>query len=127
MIIFLKKRKFEYTSSTSYDQELMEERNDIDLDVVKGKKNVIFIWSKVSKTLKKQYSHLRFEKKSVKNELIPSLKSMCTLHRPTHRRIFMWLDLDPTCGVAVSKGRGNIGYKVLSLASAKGVTALGRK
>ena len=39
----------------------------------------------------------------------------------------MWLNLDLTRGVAVSKGRGNIGYKVLSLAHAKGVTALRRK
>ena len=107
----------------------MEERNDIDLDVVKGKKNVIFIWSKVSKTLKKQYSHLRcfLEKESIKNELNPSLKSMCTLHQPRHGKMSIWLDLDPTCEVVVSKGRGNIGYKVLSLARAKGVTALGRK
>ena len=105
----------------------MEERNDIDLDVVKGKKNVIFIWSKVSKTLKKQYSHLRFEKKSIKNKLIPSLKSMCTLHQPRHGKMSMWLDLDPTREVVVRKGRGNVGYKVLSLAHAKGVTALGRK
>ena len=104
---------------------------DIDLDVVKGKKkkNVIFIWSKVSKTLKKQYSHLRcfLEKESIKNELNPSLKSMCTLHQPRHGKMSMWLDLDPTCEVVVSKGRGNVGYKVLSLAHAKGVTALGRK
>ena len=98
----------------------MEERNDIDLDVVKGKKkNVIFIWSKVSKTLKKQYSHLRFEKKSIKNKLLPSLKSMCTLHQPRHGRISMWLDLDSIREVAMSKGRGNVGYKVLSLVHAK--------
>ena len=41
--------------------------------------------------------------------------------------MFMWLDLDPTPGVDVSKERGNIGYKILSLAHSKGVTALGRK
>ena len=39
----------------------------------------------------------------------------------------MWLDLDPTRGVVVSKGRGSVGYKILYLARAKGVTALGRK
>ena len=39
----------------------------------------------------------------------------------------MWLDLDFTHGVVVSRGRGNVGYKILSLARAKGVTALGRK
>jgi len=39
----------------------------------------------------------------------------------------MWLDLDLTCGVTVSKGRENVGYKVLSSARAKGVATLGRK
>jgi len=39
----------------------------------------------------------------------------------------MWLNLDPTREVAMSKGRGNVGYKVLSLTRAKGVIALGRK
>ena len=105
---------FRNTCSTS-DVPLIEERNNIDLDVVKGKKkkkkkkNVIFIWSKVSKTLKKQYSHLRcfLEKESIKNELNPSLKSMCTLHQPRHGRMSMWLDLDPTRGVTMRKGRGN--------------------
>ena len=44
-----------------------------------------------------------------------------------HGRMSMWLDLDPTCRVAVSKGRENVGCKVLSLAHAKGVTTLGMK
>ena len=39
----------------------------------------------------------------------------------------MWLDLDPTRGVAVSKGSGSVGYKIPSLAYAKGVTTLGMK
>ena len=39
----------------------------------------------------------------------------------------MWLDLDPPRGVAMSKGRGSVGYKILSLARAKGVTALEKK
>ena len=39
----------------------------------------------------------------------------------------MGLDLDPICGMTVSKGKGNAGYKVLSLVHAKGVIALGRK
>ena len=41
--------------------------------------------------------------------------------------MYMWLDLDPTHGVAVSKGRGSVGYKILSLVCAKGMTVLGRK
>ena len=39
----------------------------------------------------------------------------------------MWMDLGLTRGMDMSKGRGNIGCKVLPLARAKGVTALGRK
>ena len=39
----------------------------------------------------------------------------------------MYLDLDLTREVAMSKGRENIDYKVLSSARAKGVTALERK
>ena len=39
----------------------------------------------------------------------------------------IWLDLNPTRGVAVSRGRGSVGYKIPSLARAKGMTALGRK
>ena len=39
----------------------------------------------------------------------------------------MWLNLDLTRGMTVSKGRGSIGYKILSLAHAKGVTALEKK
>ena len=39
----------------------------------------------------------------------------------------MWLDLDFTHGMDVSKGRGSIGYMILFLVRAKGVTALGRK
>ena len=38
----------------------------------------------------------------------------------------MWLDLDLTRGMVVTRGRGNVGYKTLSLAYAKGITALGR-
>ena len=53
--------------------------------------------------------------------------SGCTFHQPRHEGIFMWLDMDLTCGVAVSRGRGNVGYKILSLAHANGVTALERK
>ena len=34
---------------------------------------------------------------------------LCTLHQPRHGGIYMWLDLDPTRGVAVSKGRGSVG------------------
>ena len=44
-----------------------------------------------------------------------------------HGGMSMWLDLDPPCGVAMSKGRGSVGYKILSLAHAKGVTALEKK
>ena len=51
----------------------------------------------------------------------------CTLHQPRHGGMSMWLDLDPPRGVAMSKGRGSIGYKILSLAHAKGVTALEKK
>ena len=39
----------------------------------------------------------------------------------------MWLDLDPTRGMAMSEGRGSFDYKIPSLACAKGMTALGRK
>ena len=39
----------------------------------------------------------------------------------------MCLDLNPPRGVVVSRGRGNVGYKILSLACAKGVTTLERK
>ena len=53
--------------------------------------------------------------------------AMCTKHQLKHGRMLMWLDLDLTCGVAVSKGRWSVGYKVLSLACAKGVIALRRK
>ena len=45
------------------------------------------------------------------------------IHQLRHERLSMWLDPNLTRGVAVSKGRGNVGYKVLSLAHAKGVTA----
>ena len=36
----------------------------------------------------------------------------------------MWLGLDLTRGMIVSKGRGSIGSKILFLVHAKGVTAL---
>ena len=39
----------------------------------------------------------------------------------------MWLDLDPTREVAVSRGRRSVNYKISSLAHAKGVAALERK
>ena len=51
----------------------------------------------------------------------------CTFHQPRQGGMSMWLDLDPTRGVVVSKGRESVGYKIPSLAHAKGVTALGRK
>ena len=53
--------------------------------------------------------------------------NFCTLHQPRHGRMSMWLDLDPIRGVAVIIGKGNVGHKILSLARAKGVIALGRK
>ena len=53
--------------------------------------------------------------------------SGCTFHQPRHGGISIWLDLDPTRGVAMSKGRENVGYEVLFLALAKGVTALEKK
>ena len=51
----------------------------------------------------------------------------CTFHQPRHGGMSMLLDLNPTREVAVSRGRGNVGYKILYLARAKGVTSLGRK
>ena len=39
----------------------------------------------------------------------------------------MCLDLGLTSGMAIGKGRGNVCCKVLSLAHAKDVIALGRK
>ena len=54
-------------------------------------------------------------------------KKMCTVHQLRHEKVPMWLDLDLTRGMAVSNGKGSVGCKVLSLARAKGVTALGRK
>ena len=54
-------------------------------------------------------------------------KKMCTVHQLRHERVPMWLDLNLTHGMAVSNGKGSVGCKVLSLARAKGVTALGRK
>ena len=39
----------------------------------------------------------------------------------------MWMDLDLTRGVIVTRRRENVGYKTLSLACVKGVTTLGRK
>ena len=30
---------------------------------------------------------------------------MCTLQQPRHVRMLAWLDLDPTCGIDVCKGR----------------------
>ena len=41
--------------------------------------------------------------------------------------MYMQLDLDPTRGMVMSKGRGSVGYKILSLVYAKGVTTLGMK
>ena len=54
-------------------------------------------------------------------------KKMCTVHQLRHEKVPMWLELDLTRGMAVSNGKGSVGCKVLSLACAKGVTALGRK
>ena len=60
-------------------------------------------------------------------EIFKKKKKMCTVHQLRHERVPMWLDLNLTHGMAVSNGKGSVGCKVLSLARAKGVTALGRK
>ena len=61
------------------------------------------------------------------NTIFIKKKKMCTVHQLRHERVPMWLDLNLTHGMAVSNGKGSVGCKVLSLARAKGVTALGRK